>query len=338
MNLFLVTSPFQYICALEAKKHYRTRNNILFLVHQESEKGKQIEGKVVSYNDWDFVINTTTTNRSKQVPMAINKIKSIIGRNKIEHFFHAEYTAWRTKLILKNLPIHKEVYFDDGTQTINQYEEVIRNKIEFYRPRVIQDLIVRLHKCKVTHRMPQSENLEIFTIFDIPNPLHCIKKNTLSELKKRYNVYSLYNPTAPFGFIGQGSIGNKRKKTINSYLKEVMYFKEKTQGDIIYFPHRTESEEVKNNIMNIDGLIYHQSELPLEIELIDKKIELSGLVGILSTVQYTSLLLYPDMPIYNLFNPNQSEDYQLTEFNVLREKRILDLFERNGIKNIIINY
>lgn len=338
MNLFLVTSPFQYICALEAKHHYSTKNNILILAQERSKQGKKIEKKVVNHDDWDHVILIGRTSRTTEIPSTIKKVKEIIKDNKLEHFFHAEYTAWRTKLLLKNLPIETEVYFDDGTQTINQYEESIRPKVDFYRPRFFQDLLIKLQGCQATNRMPQSKNLEIFTIFDIPNPEHIIRQNTLSVLKKKYQTPSLYDSNAPIGFIGQGSIGRKRKKTVNSYIREVMYFKEKHQSQVIYFPHRTESEEVKQRIMAIDGITYHQSELPLEIELIDKKIKLSGLVGILSTVQYTALLLYPNMPIYNLYNTKPGNDYKLTNFNTLREKRILELFTRNGINNINITY
>lgn len=336
MNLFLVTSPFQYICALEAKHHYATKNNILILAQQKSQQGKKVEKNIVDYDDWDHVILIDRISRTTEIPSTIKKVKKIIKDNKLEHFFHAEYTAWRTKLLLKNLPSSKEVYFDDGTLTVIQYEESIRNKVDFYRPRFFQDLLIKLQGYQAPDRMPQSKNFEIFTVFDIPNPEHVIRQNTLSVLKQKYQIQSLYDSNAPIGFIGQGGIGSKRKKTINSYIKEVMYFKEKHQSQVVYFPHRSESEEVKQRIMAIDGITYHQSELPLEIELIDKKIKLSGLVGILSTAQYTALLLYPNMPIYNLYNANPSKDYKLTDRNVFIQKIILELFARNGIKNITI--
>lgn len=47
MNLFSVTSPFQYICAIEAKAHYKTKNNILLLVEQASELGLSQQEKIV---------------------------------------------------------------------------------------------------------------------------------------------------------------------------------------------------------------------------------------------------------------------------------------------------
>lgn len=336
MNVFLVTSPFQYICACEAKDHYKTTGNILVLVNQESEPGITQQNKLVDISEWDHVINIGRKSRSKQVPFVIRKIKEITSNVSIEHFFHAEYNAWRTKLMLRNLNIAKEVYFDDGTLTINEYEEVIRPKTTYYRPRIIQDIIIRFNGCQPIGKLPQSNNLELFTLFEIPSPIHHIEKNTLSVLKRKYHTNSLYDPNAPIGFIGQGAIGHKRRKTIESYMSEISHFQKTSSKPIIYFPHRTESEQIRERVKALEGIEYHHSELPLEIELIDKQIHLSGLIGILSTVQYTSLILYPSMPIFNLENTNSNQEYNLDEHVKQRERRIANLFTRCGIENITI--
>lgn len=336
MNLFLVTSPFQYICANEARCKYSTKNNILLLVNQESEPGITQQRILLNESDWDHVITIGRKNRSKVVPQAIQAIRKIIKGSGLQHFFHGEYNAWRTKLLLRNLPINKEVYFDDGTLTINEYEEVIRPRAVYHRKRFLQDITIRLRGCKPIGKMCQSPSLEIFTIFHIDNPEHKVVKNELTWLKNKYRVTSLFNPNAPIGFIGQGAIGHKRRKSVNSYIREIKYFQDKFKRDILYFPHRTESKEVRDKLELLDGLSYHDSKLPLEIELVDKNIELSGLVGILSTVQYTALIIYPDMPIYNLKNTVQDNDYTLSEIIQQRENRIASIFKSKGIEDIII--
>lgn len=333
MNLFLVTSPFQYICANEARVEYKTKNNILVLVNQDSEPGITQQRKIVNNNLWDYVITLDRTNRTTKVPSVIKKIKTITRNSTVENFFHGEYKSWRTKLILRNLKIDTEIYFDDGTLTINEYEESIRTKDIYYRPRFLQDLVVRLLGCKPIGKIGQSENLELFTIFDIPNPEHKITKNTLSTLKERYNSESLYDSNAPIGFIGQGAIGHKRRKTIDSYINELNYFIKKHNKPIVYFPHRTESEELRNRILQMESVTYHVSDFPLEVEILEKQIKLSGLVGILSTAQYTALMLYPGMPIYNLHNESD-KSFQLTDVVSKREERIFHLFSQSNIINI----
>jgi hypothetical protein len=333
MNLFLVTSPFQYICANEARVEYNAKNNILVLVNQVSEPGITQQKKIVNTKLWDHVITLNRESRTTKIPNVIKNVKKITGKNKINNFFHGEYKSWRTKLMLRNLPIENEIYFDDGTLTINEYEETIRTKEVYYRPRFFQDLIVKLLGCNPIGKISQSKNLELFTIFDIPNPEHKIIKNTLSTLKKKYNSESLYDPNAPIGFIGQGAIGHKRRKTIDSYLNELSYFIKKHDKPIVYFPHRTESEELKNRILQMGNVTYHISEFPLEVEILEKQIKLSGLVGILSTAQYTALMLYPGMPIYNLHNEGDSS-FQLTDVVSEREERIFNLFSKSNIINI----
>lgn len=333
MNLFLVTSPFQYICANEARVALKTKSNILVLVNQVSEPGITQQSKIVDLSTWDHVITIDRQSRTIRIPQTIKKVKSIIAHERIENFFHGEYKSWRTKLMLRNLPIDNEIYFDDGTLTINEYEESIRTKEAYYRPRFLQDLVVRLLGCKPIGKINQSKNLELFTIFDIPYPEHKITKNTLSTLKDKYNSESLYDPNAPIGFIGQGAIGHKRRKTIDAYINELNYFIRKHNKPIVYFPHRTESDELKSLILQMENVNYHVSDFPLEVEILEKRIKLSGLVGILSTAQYTALMLYPGMPIYNLHNENDTS-FKMTDVVTKREERIFNLFAESNIINI----
>ncbi|WP_165312542.1 glycosyltransferase 52 family protein [Vibrio ziniensis] len=330
MNLFLVTSPFQYICAVEAKAHYKTKENILLLVEQSSELGLSQQEKVVHKSEWDHVITIPRKNRTRNLPKAIKKIRLITQKRNIERFFHAEYNGWRTKLLLKNLPINKEVYFDDGTLTINEYEEEIRTKTIYSRKRFFNDLLLRLQGVEPIGELPQSENLELFTIFDIEKPEHLIVKNTLVELKKKVGVTKLFDPNAPVGFIGEGAIGHKRRKTHEVYVEEVKNFAFNHPQGIIYFPHRTESQETREAIKAIPSLTYHHSEYPLEIELVEKKIQLSMLIGALSTAQYTASLIYDNMPIYTIKN---SID-MLPEKIKKRCQRIEVAFAKHGILTI----
>ncbi|ELI6447580.1 glycosyltransferase 52 family protein [Photobacterium damselae] len=330
MNLFLVTSPFQYICAVEAKKNYKTRNNILILVEQSSEPGLSQQKKLVNENEWDYIIKTSRKNRTLNIPKVIKKIWSITSNNRIQHFFHAEYNGWRTKLLLRNLNIDKEIYFDDGTLTINEYEEEIRTKTIYSRKRFFNDLVLKLQGIKPIGKLPQSERLELFTIFDIEKPEHIIIKNTLSELKKKLKNTELYDPSAPVGFIGEGAIGHKHRKTQEIYVEEVKTFALNHPEGIIYFPHRTETKETRELIKSIPNLIYHQSEYPLEIELIEKKIKLSMLIGLLSTAQYTASLIYKNMPIYTITTSNHIPQKNISK----RYQRIESVYTKHGITTI----
>lgn len=311
MNLFLVTSPLQYICALEAKEYFSCNDSILILVNQKSKHGLDQQRKIVQREDWSEIIEIERDNRSFRIPQTIKKLKKKLNKGTFfERFFYAEYNAWWTKILIKNLPIRKEVYFDDGTLTLSEYYKLIVTKKSFYRPRLIQDFIIRLQGLKPIGLLPQSESLEVFTIFDLQKKHIALHKNSLNRLKSSYNNPNLFTSIAPLGFIGQGAVGDKNQISIQDYLKIIENLNESYNSKIIYFPHRTERKEVKEAIMNLDYVTYHKSDYPLEIELIDKNIKLSALVGTLSTVMFTCRLLYPNMPIYTLEETHRDKIFQ----------------------------
>ncbi len=316
MNVFLVTSPLQYICALEAKQYFNCKNNILLLVKQTSKQGILQQDKLLDHDDWQHVITLERNSRSIVVPKGIKKVKAILNGAPIEHFFYAEYNAWRTKLLIRNLDIKKEVYFDDGTLTLLEYEYYIKPQKAFHRPRFIHDLIVRLNGCKPVGLLPQSESLEIFSLFKIDSTtVHC-HENRLTRLQEHYGYLQLFNPTAPIGFIGQGAIGDKYQKSVEDYVTELFNLAKKLNKKILYFPHRTENKKVKAILIASDHIIYHQSEFPLEIELIDKGIQLSALIGTFSTVLFTCRILSSEIPLYSLFDTHPDKVFQ----QVIREE------------------
>ena len=304
MDLFVVTSPMQYVCALEAKTFFNSQEAILLLVNQKSTLGLEQQNRLFNAKEWQNIITIDRGNRSVAVPKAIKEIKKALNGCSIQRFFYAEFNAWRTKLILKNLNIEKQIYFADGTLTLSEYPKYILPKKDFYRPRFLQDLVVRLNGCKPIGHLKPSDNLEVFTMFNLNPIAHKVHKNSLSRLKGKYGNPSLYNRDAPIGYIGQGAIGDKYQKSVSQYIKEIDTLAKSSNRKIIYFPHRTERDEVKEALQGKSYIIYHRSEYPLEIELIDKGIELSGFVGTYSTVMFTCRLLYPDMPIYTT-----SDDY-----------------------------
>ncbi|MEX3071992.1 glycosyltransferase 52 family protein [Vibrio alginolyticus] len=329
MNLFSVTSPFQYICALEAKAHYKTSNNILLLVEQTSELGLNQQNKLVDEKEWDYVIKIPRKDRTRNLPKAIKSIRGITSGKKIEHFFHAEYHGWRSKLLLRNLHIDKEVYFDDGTLTINEYEEEIRPKNIYRRKRIFNDLLLTLQGIKPIGELTQSKNLELFTIFDIVQPEHPIIKNNLSELVKRYKKPRLFSESGAAGFIGQGAVGHKNQKSELEYLSEVNAFC-KIHDSVVYFPHRTESDDIRSKIECISNLKYHKSEYPLEIEIFEKNIILSKLVGTNSTVLFSAKIIFPEMKVS--FIQTNVDNY--SEKNKLRNNRIVTYLEKAKINKI----
>ncbi len=87
MNVFLVTSPFQYICATEAREAYQTKNNLLILVNQDTEAGRKHLSRVFDATSWDHIIEVGRNNRTFVIPKIIKQVKNLVGSGEIEHLF-----------------------------------------------------------------------------------------------------------------------------------------------------------------------------------------------------------------------------------------------------------
>lgn len=306
MNIFLVTSPFQYICANEARVSYQTTNNVLILEVNDSKVGISQLTDLVNISDWEHIIYVSSKSRTITTPRLIKKIIRLSDGGTFEHFFFAEYNGWRTNLIKRNINFLKHVYFDDGTATLFEYDDHIKYKKTYHRPRALQDFLVRAQGCKKIGRLEYNTSLEMFSIFDITDPVCNIKKNTLAELRKKIYAEQCYDSTAPVGIIGQGAVGEKGHISVSDYIEEIAAVT-RSQSAVIYFPHRSESVEVTNRIKFFKNITYHHSEKPLEFEIADKKIKLSHLYGIASTALYTMSIIYKEIPI-STFDINSSKE------------------------------
>ncbi|MDD9174924.1 glycosyltransferase 52 family protein [Aliivibrio sp. S2TY2] len=297
MNVFLVTSPFQYICANEARVAYGTENNILILVLQKTEAGKRHLAQVYDKSKWDHVYEVNRGHRTFVIPRLLKKIKKLTDSTPVEHFFFSEYTSWRTRMFQRNLPANKLVFIDDGMANLYEYFKFIRNKSSFSRKRLLQDFLIRLQGCQTIGIQPYADNFEMFSIFNIQDPVCPLTLNELNVIREKIGASACYDPSAPIAFIGEGAIGDKNQPTLKAYIERLRQTFEASDKPFLYFPHRTESEAVTKVVKSLPNLIYHQSESPIELEIANKGIKISGVTGVTSTALYTLSLLYKEVPI-----------------------------------------
>ncbi|KYN25427.1 hypothetical protein AUQ44_07535 [Vibrio cidicii] len=133
MNVFLVTSPFQYICANEARVAYQTQDNILILIEQDNPTGQRQMKALVQEHDWQTVLRFPRNKRTSVTPKIIKEIQRL-SQGQLETLFYSEYNAWRNKLIIRNLSFKKHVFFDDGTMTFFDYYDHIETKERLLSP------------------------------------------------------------------------------------------------------------------------------------------------------------------------------------------------------------
>ncbi|EPR7137150.1 TPA: hypothetical protein RQJ36_003936 [Vibrio vulnificus] len=295
MNVFLVTSPFQYICANEARIAYQTQDNILILIEQDNPTGQRQMAALVQEHDWKKVLRFPRNKRTSVTPKIIKEIQRL-SEGQLDTLFYSEYNAWRSKLIIRNLSFKKHVFFDDGTMTFFDYYDHIETKSVYYRPRFIQDIQLRLQGIEPIGHLGFFENTEIFSIFDFPDCVTSYRPNHLSTLALKAQNQHI-RPNKYCVFIGQGCIGEKGHMSVEAYLTVLRNILRESTFPVLYIPHRTESEEVSKRIIALEGVTYHHPKFPIEIELLEQSIEPVRLVGLASTALYTLSMIYPDTTI-----------------------------------------
>ncbi|MDK2702069.1 hypothetical protein QO226_19245, partial [Vibrio vulnificus] len=118
MNLFLVTSPLQLLCAIEAKHHFRTSNNILIVREEKSQSAVRQMRVLLDKSEWDHVIFIGRKSKVWEARKLHSKLKSIHNSLSFLYIFYADYSAWRTNVLLNNIEVKHEVMFDDGVGTV----------------------------------------------------------------------------------------------------------------------------------------------------------------------------------------------------------------------------
>lgn len=296
MNVFIVTSPFQYICANEARVEYKVNDSLLIIIEQDNPTGKRQMASLVDDDVWGEVLKFPRNKRTTITPKIIRAIQERSGNN-LCTLFYSEYFAWRSKLLIKNLPFKKHVFFDDGTMTFFDYYDHIESKAEYYRPRWLQDMQLRLQGVNPIGRIGFFENTEIFSIFHFDDCVTTLRENRLSTLQAEINHKT--GSTKPQNvFIGQGSVDEPGRISVNEYLDLIRTAIMPNHSEpLLYIPHRTEAPHVTEQVKSLKGIKYHSPNFPIEIELMKSNVIPQTIIGLSSTALYTLSKIYPHADI-----------------------------------------
>lgn len=311
MNLFLVTSPFQLICAIEAKKHYGAKENILLLREEKMPSAKAQMRLLLNKEEWEYIIFLGRRSKVWEARKLQYRLKKINPSLKFESIFYADYSAWRTAVLLNNITTEREVMIDDGVGTIREYREKIQPELHVSRNKSSRDKLLKLVGLKPPRLIYPRRGFSFFTFFELSDSRFPIEENQLSVLKQRLNTMQCFSDNAPAGFIGQGMVAEKGI-SLDSYCHLIGKLLEKHPQGVMYFPHRTEADFVRQRLQTMTGLIYHQSKLPLELELAVERIQLSAIYGIASTAEVTLEKIYPEIPVFDIEIPTKY--YLIEEF------------------------
>lgn len=326
-NLYIVSSPFQCISAIEARTQLELNNdNILITIYysKDSEENYLQMREIFGLLEWDNIIEIGLEKRKSkffEYISVINKLK----KYKFNNVFIGHFSQFQT-ILLSNLLINNIYSIDDGVITLklhkDQLNPYIKKKNNFAKK--IKMLRYSLVSLKTSF---DKSKINYFTMFDIePYYGEKIIKNEFIFMRE-YSSKKTQNNSLAY-FLGQPlyEVGIMQKNDYLRCLKSVKQYYKNQNIMIMYIPHRREKDI--NSLKILEDDYFEVRKLPTAIEVYFLK--LNCLPKEVSSFLSTALL-----SIQNIFKIETNAFY-ITKDLLLKKhlsiEELYDEFKNNGVK------
>lgn len=336
MNLFIVESPFQLISAIEASKYFNNETSLFVIKYNKKETNvKQLKKikKLFKLNN-TIEINPLFSNFDSNIQLFLllkKFAKKNIALNKI---FIGEYRSFHMRKFFDYFPESESFCLDDGNITYQIYNFIQQDKDEYYFNNGIkglfkkivykmQSILFRLNSLKI------KRDIKLFTCFDIPKTDRHITHN-FSNMKKEYKILNSKNIVYFYGAYLEIVEISKEKQI--EFISQVIDFFEKMNLEIVYLPHRLESEEKINLIKNKLNLQIVRNEFPAEIQLLIDGFVPEYVASFGSSILITLPKIFPEIKNVYAFFPNNSfipsiylSDWEIMKENYKNSMKVIEL-------------
>ncbi len=279
-NLFVVRSPLQLINAIEAKEHFKTKNNILLLMNNNPNDHKQLD-TVLKLSTWDEIVHykpqTGSTFRQQ-----IKLIRSMMKRS-YEYVFSGDYGTVN-QVMLANLSVEDIYLIDDGTMSIEIHKKLQDPEKVSYSKKL---KLLRYRFFGLQTSIKQTINF--FTCYN----LHIINNEKIVQNEYQY-LQSIFKPkTNEAGItylLGQNLDNNWMKQ--GRYISYLRHIQEHFNTKIIYMPHRHEVITDELQALFDENFILQHNTIPIEIYFLEKGIYPKHIISFTSSALFNLQKIY----------------------------------------------
>lgn len=292
-SLFIVQTPFQAMCAINAIRQLKIENYELSLhLHPNTEKRNKQTIELADMYGLRY-------NVEKYKPIGFANLLGLLfkRRNRFNrvflgtHLYHDGYYHALEELKDKgNL-----ILLDDGVATLTLLKEGYNTKGKSTLFMAFYKVIAAIHRIRINN---------VLTVYkDIANPQWNIAFNDISLLRQtrcsRENSKIIFIGTNNSGFItrrGVDEIGFK--KALFNVLKEVKIAH--THDEILYIPHGRDKSNFAKDFCDELGIKYTPIDINVEIYLITSGIIPNAIYGFTSSALYNLKRIFPESSIKNI--------------------------------------
>lgn len=325
-NLYIVSSPFQCISALEAKTQLGLENNVMVVVYylNDGDATYAQMREIFKLSDWNEVIEVGLKGKKSKYFEYISVIKKL-KNYKYSNIFIGHFGQFQN-VLLSNLITNKVYALDDGAATLRWHKSELNPDIA--NPVKVSKKIKMLRYSLIGLKTNfDRKRIDYFTMFDL-KAYHgeTIIQNEFIFLRTYIRNKKSDNNT--IYFIGQPLYGEKiiENKLYFQYLENIKKYLTKQNKKIIYIPHRREQNlECFTDIID-DNFKIQRLSTSIEAHLLNANTLPIGVYSFYSTAIFS---------IFKIFNLDATALYikqDLIQKNHVSIEEVYSEFKKNGIK------
>lgn len=323
-SVFVVTSPFQALCAIAAIKQLEIKDYMMIAVLPENEdRNKQL----LFFFEKEKIPFTPVAVRNSSTELRLLKIKALLcRRTKYRRLFVGDIRSITELCVGCQFVSNKAsvVYLDDGNYTVS----VLNGLASFDKKGLFTKLLSRWRRI--------TSYQHLLTIYgDIPNTTFLIES---LYLENAFEYKSTHKDKIKKGIYIVGTNLRLYSKCVG--ITEDQYTlkledlfnqlcKEKTDEQIVFIPHGRDSSVYAKSLCEKYNVEFRPSSVMVELELYYQPNPPAVIYGYTSSALFNLKKMYPHTEVYNiLFEPTvKGRDYK--EYEALSV-----YYEANGIRLI----
>ena len=313
-DLFVIRSPFQLICAIEAANYFKSKNNILVIIYTDNNKNSEQINETLTLFKWKNIIYINKKQSKKSKYLEYVKLLFKLRKIQFDKVFVGDFGNIQ-QMVIANIEGATPYLLDDGTFTINYHKNVFNPKIK--KKQKQPSLIKRLRFMVLGLNTKVEYKINYFTVFKLsPHKNEQIITHDLPYFRKKYFQDKL-NKIKEVYFLGM-NLTQYKLMSDDEYVtlikKIIKYYNGKK---ITYYPHRNETISERLKQLSSDYFILEKSTGPIEIRLILEGNQPAHIASFFSTALYTLSRIFKNSETtafkINLSSLEKSEQDRISE-------------------------
>jgi len=276
--LFIVETPFQLLSAMEAKYYFNNYESILLIKYSpqrtHAQNNQQMKN-ILYLTSWDNIeiVECAVSTRISNYKLLffMNTLQKKYG--KFSKVFIGEYRSWVQKKYLEILNPEEQYLLDDGNMTIELQKNYIPNNKKYVESKSLISTVDNLFQNTVLcffDTEKKKKELNLFTCFNLESysSKQTIIKHSFAFSKQLIKDKILLKNTVYFFGSNISELGCISEEYEFELLKKIINRYKSMNIEVIYLPHRRESQKKLKKITKILGVELRISTYPAEIEFI----------------------------------------------------------------------